>query len=75
MLKANFNKIKIFFVRDIWEVKLSALSSTQAWLFRQIRILVITFKEYNDDKCVEKASSLTYYTLLSVVPVIAIAFG
>ncbi|MFT6854413.1 MAG: membrane protein [Cyclobacteriaceae bacterium] len=75
MLKSQIQRIYSFLNQELWEVKLSSLTPIKAWLFRQLRIILITVKEYNNDKCVEKASALTYFTLLSVVPVIAMAFG
>ncbi|MCK5099321.1 MAG: YihY/virulence factor BrkB family protein, partial [Desulfobacteraceae bacterium] len=32
-------------------------------------------KGFKDDQCILRASALTFYTLLSIVPVIAMAFG
>ncbi len=36
---------------------------------------MITFSEFEKDKCAEKASALTYFSLLSIVPVVAMAYG
>ncbi len=36
---------------------------------------MITLSEFQKDKCPEKASALTYFSLLSVVPVMAMAYG
>ena len=36
---------------------------------------MITISEFQKDKCPEKASALTYFSLLSVVPVMAMAYG
>ena len=30
---------------------------------------------FNTDECSEKASALTFYSLLSIVPILAVAFG
>ncbi|MCQ2216277.1 MAG: YihY family inner membrane protein [Bacteroidales bacterium] len=40
-----------------------------------IKIIVEAIKKYNRDKCGDKASALTYYTILSIVPLAAMAFG
>ncbi|WP_052236355.1 YihY/virulence factor BrkB family protein [Candidatus Protochlamydia amoebophila] len=42
---------------------------------RCFRVLVNTCKGFIDDDCYAKASALTFYTLLSVVPVLAVLFG
>lgn len=50
-------------------------SIRQFWLIRTIRIFVIAVKRFLTDNCMVKASALTYYSLLSVVPVVALAFA
>lgn len=39
------------------------------------RICLAAVKGFTLDDCSSKASSLTYYTLLSIVPILAVAFG
>lgn len=46
-----------------------------AKLYKIIDIIVEAVKKYNRDKCGDKASALTYYTVLSIVPLAAMAFG
>lgn len=70
-----FQRLKQFIQHDLWVVKISSLSRRDAYLYRLVRIWTITFSEFVKDKCDEKASSLTYYTMLSLVPVVAMAFG
>lgn len=40
-----------------------------------LRIIVMTIKEFMEQKASIRASALTYYTLLSIVPVAALAFA
>lgn len=40
-----------------------------------IRVLVATAEKFGKDKCNLKASALTYWTLLSLVPILAVGFG
>lgn len=68
-------KIKKFLTETVWNTPLNSLSKREAFLYKQVRIWMITFSEYGKDKCGEKASALTYFSLLSVVPVAAMAFG
>ena len=42
---------------------------------RFLRILILSAREFNKDQCALRASALTYYSLLSIVPVCAMAFG
>lgn len=40
-----------------------------------LRIFIISGREFVRDRCQEKASALTFYSLLSIVPIAAMAFG
>jgi membrane protein len=40
-----------------------------------LRIIVLAVRGFDEDKCKFRASALTFYSLLSVVPVIAMMFG
>ncbi len=75
MLLTYIKKIKKFIEEDLWKIKVENLPWARAFLYRQLRIWVITISEFHKDKCGEKASALTYFSVLSVVPVLAMAFG
>ncbi len=72
---ALVGSIRKFLNEDVWKTPLRSLHPIKAYAYRQVRIWLITFSEYEKDKCVEKASALTYFSILSIVPVIALAFG
>ncbi len=73
--KHQVRGIRHFLEIDIWKVKVSSLTPSRRWLYSQIRVWIIAFSEFKKDNIAEKASALTYFTLLSIVPVIAMAFG
>ncbi|MBR06729.1 MAG: ribonuclease BN [Rickettsiales bacterium] len=75
MLSTYIQNIQQFIEEDLWKIKIKTLPKRKAFLFQQLRIWVITISEFNKDKCGEKASALTYFSLISFVPVIAMAFG
>jgi len=64
-----------FLTIDIWKLRLEDLSRVRALLVNQLRILVLSLKGFQEDKLNVRASALTYYSLLSIVPVVAIVFG
>jgi len=68
-------KFKYFFEKGIWLKELEDLPKSKSFLIRQVRVIVMALKGFNEDRCVLRASALTYYSLLSFVPVIAMAFG
>lgn len=42
---------------------------------RFVKVIIFAMKEFKSDRCDLRASSLTLFTLLSIVPVMAMAFG
>ena len=40
-----------------------------------MRVVILAGRGFDENKCVFRASALTFYTLLSIVPVIALMFG
>ncbi len=49
------------------------------WIYRKLKRIVdnlaASVRGFVKDDCFSKASSLTFYTLLSIIPVLAVAFG
>jgi membrane protein len=59
----------------IWRTPLTEISKGKVFLFRQLRIIVLAARGFANDKVQLRASALTFYSLLSVIPVAAIAFA
>lgn len=72
---AWLNKMIDFVSVDIWRIRLEDLPFGKSFLIKQIRIFLLALRGFNEDKCFFRASSLTFNTLLSIVPVVAILFG
>jgi membrane protein len=64
-----------FLSTGIWSISARELPRKKAFLIRQARILLLAARGFNDDRCQLRASALTFYSLLSVVPLVAMAFG
>jgi membrane protein len=71
MIKKLLNFIK----HDIWRFRVASHRKKQGFALRTLRIFVLSFREFTSDQCSLRASALTFYSLLSVVPVFAMAFG
>jgi len=71
MLKRAINFLKI----DIWRMRLSEHSRGKSIVIRFLRVVALAVRGFNENKCKFRASALTFYTLLSIVPVIALMFG
>ena len=57
---------------EIWHTPLSELSMPRTFLIKQLRIIVISARGFLKDKVELRASALTFYTLISILPVVAI---
>lgn len=68
-------KIKTFFQEEIWSPDLASKSRRRIFLIRQARIYIMAFKGFFEDRASVRAAALTYFTMLSIVPIFAIAFA
>ena len=68
-------KLLNFIRYDIWRFRVASHRKKQGVGLRALRIFVLSFREFASDQCSLRASALTFYSLLSVVPVFAMAFG
>ena len=59
----------------IWNVRLEDINPFAAFFVKQLRIVLIVLKNYTKDNLQLQAAGLTFYTMLSVVPIIALAFA
>jgi membrane protein len=75
MTRANWSKFNGFFSSAIWRLDGDDLPKSRAIWLKPARILLLTIHGFIKDRCTLRASALTFYSLLSVVPVVAMAFG
>ena len=69
------SKFKNFIQDDIWRIKAKKLPAKKLFPIRILRVFILTLKEFSKDQCQLRASALTFFSLLSIVPVFAMAFG
>ncbi|MCK5168943.1 MAG: YihY/virulence factor BrkB family protein, partial [Bacteroidales bacterium] len=68
-------KVLDFIKKDVWRISLRNMPKYKVILYKQLRILLLAFRGYDEDKVSLRSSALTFYSMLSVVPVAAMAFG
>jgi len=68
-------KIVSFLQQDIWRIRLSKHPKSQSFFIKHIRLILLAFRGFDEDKCQLRASALTFFSLLSIVPVFAMFFG
>ena len=59
----------------IWHTPLSEISRGKTFIFKQLRIILLAAKGFYNDKVQLRASALTFYSLLSIIPIVAIVFA
>lgn len=59
----------------IWHSPLSEISKGKSFVFKQIRIILLATRGFSNDQVQLRASALTFYSLLSIIPFAAIAFA
>lgn len=71
-----FIKQQISFIsNNLWKVRLEKLPPGRRWLIRTIRIISLAVKGFNKDNSIVAATSLTFYSIFSIVPVVALIFA
>lgn len=73
-VQERFEKIKAFVLRDVWNLPGSEKGS-MSFLARLVRVGHLLFRGYIDDDLTIHASSLTFVTLTSLVPILAVGFA
>ncbi len=66
---------KRFMLEELWTRDTSTLSAMKRFLFSLCRIIMIVARGFKEDNCSLQASALTYITLVSLVPMLAIMFS
>jgi len=64
-----------FLTRGIWSLRLTDFSPRKAMQIRALRILLISIKGVYQDKIQLRAAALTLFTVMSIVPILAMGFG
>ncbi|MCA9398486.1 MAG: YihY/virulence factor BrkB family protein, partial [Candidatus Omnitrophica bacterium] len=73
--KSYITKLIDFLRVGVWRIRADKLPKTKSFWIRQLRIILLAIRGFDEDKCTLRASALTFFSLLSVVPIVAMAFG
>ena len=64
-----------FITYDIWRITESEVTRTKFSIYNIIKTIYLCVNRFNKDRIVNKASALTYSTLLSIIPILALLFA
>ncbi|MCF6178795.1 MAG: YihY family inner membrane protein [Geopsychrobacter sp.] len=59
----------------LWEQDVSQLNYAQVFLLRQLQTASLVIHDFLQDRCMLRASALTYTSLLAIVPLLALTFA
>jgi len=70
-----FKKLIHFVKEEVWIIQLSKQPWKKSVPIRILRVILLALRGFKEDQVNIRASALTLFTLLSVVPMVAMAFG
>src|SRR5512136_2742904 len=71
----RFSKAVLFAKQDIWRIRRAELPPGKSIFINLLRVLILSIRRFGEDKCQLRASAITFFSLISIVPVAAMAFG
>ena len=71
----NIKRLIQFLRSEIWRIRENDFSQPKSFFLRVLRIIILAVRGFTEDRCQLRASALTFYSLLSIVPVLAMTFG
>jgi len=74
-LRTFIDRSRNFFTHDLWEMSAADRGWWRRFLLNQGQILTLVVRGFFADGCMLRASALTFTTLLSLVPLLALMFA
>ena len=74
-MKKKITDIWKFLTYDIWRITEDEVTRTKFSLYNIIKTVYLCINRFTKDRMANKASALTYSTLLAIVPILAILFA
>ncbi len=68
-------KVKKFLKSEIWDIQLETLGGFKRSGIKFLKVAFFSFRKLSQDQLLLRASALAFFSLLSVVPLAALAFG
>ncbi len=74
-LESNLAEARTFLHEELWDMDLRPLPRLKAAFISLLRIVSIVIRGFIADKCTMQAGTLTYLTLMALVPVLVLMFS
>ncbi len=65
----------ITFNQNVLKLDKRKAGKSEIFFIRQVRIFSLAIKGFNEDNCLMRATALTFYSLFSIVPILALIFA
>ncbi len=75
LLQIRLNRVIHFFQKSVWQIPADQIKPFQAFMIRQLRILILAIKGALKNKIYILAPALTFFSVLSIIPAAALAIG
>lgn len=75
MIEQYWESFKLLLWNSVWAVNVAALPPTRAYAVRTARVCHTLLREFVDGELNQRAASLVFTTLLSLVPLLAVSFS
>lgn len=74
-VKIHPKQIRHFLNDEVWRITEDEVSKIKYGFYNVLKIAILSITHFNEDRIINRASALTYNTLLSIVPILAIVFA
>lgn len=74
-MRKKYLRLKKFLGYDIWTIDVESYPKYKRFFYRTLKTAVLGIKSFREDKLNIRASALTYFSILSIIPVLALGFG
>ncbi len=75
MNKKNILRWQQFFTEDIWRITDDEVTPVRKKIYDCVKVLLLSTNQFMNDRIPVRASALTYSTLFSIIPILAILFA
>ncbi|MCF7855234.1 MAG: YihY/virulence factor BrkB family protein [Candidatus Pacebacteria bacterium] len=72
IVRDSWIEARRFFREELWDMDLSTLPKIKTFGLSLIRVTTIVVRGFAVDRCTLQASALTYYSLMALVPIVAL---
>lgn len=69
-------ELQYFLYNGLWSIRIDQLAAKNSRrLYRVLRVMMLSYRGFTENHVMLRASALTFYSLMSVVPILAMGFG